>query len=171
MKKVRRCVWIEERSLLLLQMRGMTPTSILSKILPVLLELPEDPSEALIKKQTEEVVLRLRSTYERELRDRIRDHTAQQELKDLDRAVADQRVREVLSFGDMLQKTTCWPRVQTALQDLDAEAPCWEIATREIQVLSGNGKDWDVINVWNMSIDWWKRYGRNGSGTKVQGKI
>jgi hypothetical protein len=45
------------------------------------------------------------------------------------------------------------------------------MATREIQVASGNGKDWDIISVWNMAIDWWKRYGRNSGGTKVQGKI
>lgn len=171
MVKVRRSIWIDDRALLLLQGKGINLSTLISKTMLIFLDLPEDPREKIIQDKIKDIAIRLRIQYEEELRARIREFDKQNEVQDLDRAAADQRNGEILNFGDMLQKTTCWPRVQTALQDLDAEAPCWEMATREIQVASGNGKDWDIISVWNMAIDWWKRYGRNSGGTKVQGKI
>jgi hypothetical protein len=151
-------VWIEERSLLLLQMRGMTPTSVLSKVLPGFLELPEDPGELLIKKQTEEVVLRLRSTYEREIRDRIRESTAQQQVQDLERARADQQAQELLKLGNLLQQTQRWDRAREALQCQDYEAPVWENVLDEINRM--NGGKWTFDKLQSTAIEWWRRYGQ-----------
>jgi len=158
MVKVRRCFWVDDTAFLMLQGKCIDPSTLINQIITLFLNLPEDPREKLVKEQSEEVMIRLRIQYEREIRDRIRESAAQQAVQDLDRAAADKRSAELLHVGELLQRTTCWTQVLRALRDQDSDSEYWEIAVHEVNGMDGDR--WESTRLWNTAIDWYARYGK-----------
>jgi len=158
LEKVRRSVWIDPHALLLFQAKGLKLSPFVNNVIAMFLDLPPDPRERILKEKSDEVVLRLRSSYEHELRLRIREYEQQQQVQDLDRAAADKRSAELLHVGELLQRTTCWSQVQRALQDQDSDSEYWEIAVHEVNGMDGDR--WDSTRLWNTAIDWYARYGK-----------
>ena len=159
MVKIRRCFWVDDNLVMLITAKGVDPSTLINKFFAGFLDLPDDPRDNFIRAKTEEQVIRLRISYEQLIRDRIREHGAQQLTQDLDRARADQRAAELLGLGEMLQKTTCWFKIHQALRDLDPDSNSWTIALHEVNEMDGNS--WDFARLWNTAVDWYKQYGKS----------
>ncbi len=142
----------------MLQSKGIDPSTLINRVVTLFLDLPEDPAEKLVRIQSEEIMIRLRIQYEQEIRDRIRESATQQQVQDLERARAEQRIEQLLKFGELLQQNQRRDRVMQALRGQDYEAPVWDNVLEEINRV--NGGKWTLETLQSTAIDWWKRYGQ-----------
>lgn len=148
---------------MLLNDSGVDLSAFLTIALPVFLDLPEDPTERLIKLRVRSSAIRVRSTYINELRDRsteLRDRIAEEEEE-----IAAQQAAEApfIEFGQLLQKTSQYPQALVALQTMRHEAPCWDIILDELN--SMDGRTWEWSEMWNTAIEWYRRYGLKSHAT------
>lgn len=81
--KIRTSIWIDPKLILLLNERGIELTRFISLALPAFLELPEDPTEQIIQEKARKAVLRLRSTYEKEVQEIIKNHEIDQKNEEI----------------------------------------------------------------------------------------
>jgi hypothetical protein len=160
---------VDDTAFLMLQGTGVDPSTLINRIIALFLKLPDDPREKLVQEQSEEIMIRLRIQYEREIRDRIMEQATKQAAQDLDRVAADQRAAELLSFGELLQKTTCWMQIHRALQDGNYDSDYWEIALMEIN--AADGDKWDSTRLWNNAIEWYNRFGKGGQPGAVKNAV
>ena len=156
--KRRTSIWVNPTLVLQMQAKGIDISSFVNRAMALFLEVPEDPREILIKQQTEYVVTQLRATYMHEMNTILKQHNEQQQVQDLERARADQRSAELLSFGELLQKTTCWKQIRRALLDKNHDSNYWDLALDEMNKMDGDR--WDGITLWNTAIDWYAKFGK-----------
>jgi hypothetical protein len=149
--------------MLLIQSKGIDPSTLVNRVIALFLDLPEDPREKLIQQQSEEMVIRLRIQYEREIRDRIREYATEQAAHDRDRAARAAAEKPILEFGALLQQTSQYPQALLALQSMRHEAPCWETILDELGARTG--RTWEFTEMWNTAIEWYRRYGSRQHAT------
>ena len=147
--KIRTSVWVHPSFILLLNERGLTLSSFLSLALPMFLELPPDPREQLIKADVEKMVLRLRSTYELEIKQIMQEKAE----KDAELIPEKQRISELIQFGDYLQRTKSYPDFRRCLERKDPDDSVLRNITKEINRLNGN--EYEEIELWNKAITWY----------------
>jgi hypothetical protein len=152
MKKVRTSAWVDPSWILLLNERGLTLSSYIAKSLPLFLGLPEDPMEKLIQKDITNMVLRVRSTYINEIRDRST-------LFDAEKEKERQKLVPLIKIGEKLQRTTCYQDILKALADRDVDAECWPVALDEINNM--NGSKLEFYEFWNLSLQWYDVLGKS----------
>lgn len=121
------------------------------------LELPEDPREKLIQKRLDDMVLRLRSTYEREIKEMVRDFSAQQELEIESKNMKEKRDSLLLNLGEILQELNIYPQLERDLMQKDMESDLWDTALALVN--SKSGTQYDLGTLWNTSLEWFKVYG------------
>lgn len=158
MSKVRRCFWVDDRALLLIQAKGVDVSTLINRVMILFAGLPEDPREALIREQSEEIMIRLRISYENEIRARIKKDAAKHQAQDLERARTDQRLADLMSLGDQLKQLSFFDQLERDLMRGDPDTDLWEDAA--VIVSTNNPIKYDLGTLWNTAIDWYRQYGR-----------
>jgi hypothetical protein len=153
MKKRRTSFWVDPNLILMMNSKGIEVSAFLNRAMILFLELPDDPREALLKKKTEDVVSTLRSTYVRELRESLKTFALQNQEKNQEILRKEAYQEKLFEIGDLLNKTSCFPRIIESLSDRNAEASCWDTAVFEIN--SKNGTRYEFVELWNLAIDWY----------------
>jgi hypothetical protein len=120
------------------------------------LELPDDPTQKLLRENIEHSAIRVRIGYLNEIRSRIIE--SEQQVAQVDREKTKQKelIAELEKVGESLKKTSCYSKVLVALKTLDPEAPCWDTALQEINAT--NGDTFTADELWNKAIEWYRLY-------------
>jgi hypothetical protein len=154
LEKTRTSAWVYPTHILLLNERGLTLSSFLAYALPMFLDLPPDPREQLIKADMEKMVLRLRSTYEFEIKQIVQGKTEKDAESNREKA----KTADLIQFGEYLQRTTAYPVFKSQLmRKYYDDDTILTIVTREINRM--NGKTYRENEVWNTAITWYQKYG------------
>jgi len=98
------------------------------------------------------MVLRVRSTYINEIRDRST-------LFDAEKEKERQKLVPLIKIGEKLQRTTCYQDILKALADRDVDAECWPVALDEINNM--NGSKLEFYEFWNLSLQWYDVLGKS----------
>lgn len=159
--KVRKGVWIDPYLFDLLQADGIDLTSFVDRALAVYFEVPEDPREALIREKLETVKLRLRSSYEMEMREIIRTQSDQITNEDAEKTREQKKLTELKTLGEYLKGLNFYPKLEKCLRDPDLADDLWDHWIDAAAIISSkNGKKWDENNLWSVALDWWQKYGK-----------
>jgi len=150
--KVRRLVWIDSNLLIMMSDKGIDLSTFLGKSAVAFLDLPEDPTEKLLRENIEKASIRLRIQYMNELRSRIQEKEQTHLVENLEKAKQKELILELQTVGEMLRRTSCYPKILEALKTMDVDAPCWDTALREIN--SANGDTYEFPDLWNKAIEW-----------------
>lgn len=154
--KVRKCIWADERALLLFEARGLNLSTVVQKIMAGFLDLPDDPREKILTEKIDREVIRLRISYEQEIRDRIRSFDREQRIKENQEAATNQQDQELLEFYRLAKMTSCWSKIKTDLEHKNSDSHYWEIFLREMNEM--NGRQWESNDLWNTGISWYQRF-------------
>lgn len=166
MPKMRTSIWVDPNLVLLLRTYGLDLSSFVNKTLVEFLELPADPREKLVNEKIDSTVLRLRSTYENEMREIMKDYARESASKISEenrQSVIDQ---ELYTLGEHLKTLNFYPKLEKCLKDPGLTEEYWDSWIDASAVISSKtGKQHDENNLWNMALQWWQKYGK--TGTKV----
>jgi hypothetical protein len=119
--------------------------------------IPEDPRDQLIKQQMNETAIRLRISYEQELRSRSSEITQEQHIRDLQLVAANQKSQDLKKFGNNFMDVSCFPQCIRALDDKNYDSDYWEIALAEFN--NNNGSHYDESEFWNIALEWYTMMG------------
>ena len=159
--KIRTSVWVHPSLILLLNERGMTLSSFISRSVPMFLDLPEDPREKLIQQDLEETVLRLRSTYENEVKKIVAGNSEKTVLEGIQK----QKDIELMNLGNLIRTAPSYTRFEKCLKKSDIDDDVLVALTAEINKVSK--KQFDPLDVWNLSVSWYRKYGALSGGVVV----
>jgi len=140
----------------MMEEKGVVMSSFINKAMASFLELPDDPTQKLLRENIEHSAIRVRISYLNEIRSRIIE--SEQQVAQVDREKAKQKelIAELEKVGESLKKTSCYSKVLVALKTLDPEAPCWDTALQEINAT--NGDTFTADELWNKAIEWYRLY-------------
>ena len=155
MKHVRRYVWVDPYLLRLLDEKGVELSAFLNKALPTFLDLPEDPTQKLLREKLEDSMIRVRLSYINEIRTRIQNAEQAQSQEDIEKAKQKELIAQLTEFGSKLQQLSCYDRCVRSLRDVDPEAPCWDRALSEFNNL--NGKKYSIGELWETANEWYRK--------------
>ena len=159
--KVRRPVWIDPYLSALLLSDGIDLSSFLDRALALYFDVPEDPREALIREKLEAVKLRLRSSYETEMREIIRSQNDQITNEDAEKTRENRKLLDLKTLGENLKSLNFYPKLEKCLRDQSLTEDLWDHWIDAAVILSSkNGKKWDEDMLWNSAIEWWQKYGK-----------
>lgn len=157
MVKVRRCFWVDDNLFLMISSKGIDPSSLINRFFAGFLDLPEDPRDLLIKQKTEEIVIRLRISYEQELKEAMRQEALKDSIKNQEKAVKEAKDIRLMDLGDLLQELNIYPQLERDLMQKDMESDLWDTALALVN--SKSGTQYDLGTLWNTSLEWFKVYG------------
>jgi hypothetical protein len=140
----------------MMEEKGVVMSSFINKAMASFLELPDDPTQKLLRENIEHSAIRVRISYLNEIRSRIIE--SEQQVAQVDREKTKQKelIAELEKVGESLKKTSCYSKVLVALKTLDPEAPCWDTALQEINAT--NGDTFTADELWNKAIEWYRLY-------------
>lgn len=140
----------------MMEEKGVVISSFINKAMASFLELPDDPTQKLLRENIEHSAIRVRISYLNEIRSRIIE--SEQQVAQVDREKTKQKelIAELEKVGESLKKTSCYSKVLVALKTLDPEAPCWDTALQEINAT--NGDTFTADELWNKAIEWYRLY-------------
>jgi hypothetical protein len=161
MPKMRTSIWVDPNLVLLLRTYGLDLSSFVNKALIEFLELPGDPREKLIREKMDDTVLRLRSTYENEMREIMKDYAKNNTSKIAQETRQAEQEKELYSLGENLKSLNFYPKLEKCLKDPDLADDYWDQWVDAAAIISSkNGKKWDENVLWSTALDWWKKYGK-----------
>ena len=164
--KRRTSVWVDPQLVLLMQNQGIDISSFLNRAMALFLDLPEDPREKLIREKSEKLVHKLLCSYNTDLKESLAE--AQRKEAELHpeklRELALQK--QLFHIGDCLKETSVYGKLLKSLMKKNPDIAPWEIALKEIN--SSNGNKYSEVELWNLSLDWYKNIGSKKPG-EVQG--
>jgi len=158
MKHIRKYVWVDPILAQLLTEKGVDLSAFVNKALAGFLDLPEDPTEKLLREGVEKVVSYTRLSYINEIRGRLRDGEQTHLDEDLEKAKQKELIKDLERIGVLLQKTSCYPQIIEALSRGDPESSYWDTALCEINNL--NGRQYELHELWNQALDWYYKCAR-----------
>ena len=140
----------------MMEEKGVVMSSFINKAMASFLELPDDPTQKLLRENIEHSAIRVRISYLNEIRSRIIE--SEQQVAQVDREKTKQKelIAELEKVGESLKKTSCYSKVLVALKTLDPEAPCWDTALQEFNAT--NGDTFTADELWNKAIEWYRLY-------------
>jgi len=134
---------------------GISFTPFLNRCLAMFFEVPENPTDKMIREKSEYIVLRLKQNYEREVREILKENASQESVND----AAREREDELIKFGHQLMKAPSYPAFEKHLKNPDlVDERIMATITSEVNRM--NGKKWSDDELWNYAITWWNKYGK-----------
>lgn len=140
----------------MMEEKGVVMSSFINKAMASFLELPDDPTQKLLRENIEHSAIRVRISYLNEIRSRIMEAEQTHLVEDMEKAKQKELIAELEKVGESLKKTSCYSKVLVALKTLDPEAPCWDTALQEINAT--NGDTFTADELWNKAIEWYRLY-------------
>lgn len=144
---------IETNLYLMAVSEGIDFTAFFNRCLALFFEVPEDPRQKLVKEKSEYTVLRLKEKYHKEISEIIQDQKAQSCIQDREKS----KDQELIKFGEYLKTSSAYPVLVKCLERKDFDDDTLSIVTMDMN--RNNGNHYEPEQVWNMAIDWYRKYG------------
>jgi hypothetical protein len=158
MPQIRRSYWVDSSLLMMMEDKGVVMSTFINKAMASFLELPDDPNERLLRENINSAAIRVRISYLNEIRDRITKAEMDETQSNAEKAKQKAINQKLMEVGEQLRRTSVYTRIIKALDKLDGEDPIWDTAIEEFNDV--NGTDYDFLSLWNLSIAWYKAYGK-----------
>jgi hypothetical protein len=143
---------------LLIVDRGLDMSATVNYFFRCLFDIPEDPTEKLIKKQIEYIVLQARNRLDRETDALVKQHATISNLEEGKR----KQEEDLIQFGKNLQKIPEYDVLKNHLGNIENEDIDDDLLDRICSKMEKRtGISYEGIQLHNLAVDWWNKYGRN----------